>query len=94
MGVAPSPISTHMVSAMGLRHTCRYLTGERFGAEEALRIDLVHEVVAEDAIEARPRTHPGRDDAQQPDRHRHDQGQLPGRQRPDALHPREMSMLA
>ena len=54
VGVAPSPISTHMVSAMGLRHTRRYaLTGERFGAEEALRIDLVHEVVAEDAIEAR-----------------------------------------
>lgn len=54
VGVAPTPISTHMVHAMGLRHTRRYaLTGERFGAEEALRIGLVHEVVAADRIEAR-----------------------------------------
>lgn len=54
VGVAPTPISTHMVHAMGLRHTRRYaLTGERFGAAEALRIGLVHEVVAADALEAR-----------------------------------------
>jgi methylglutaconyl-CoA hydratase len=54
VGVAPTPISTHMVHAMGLRHTRRYaLTGERFGAEEALRIGLVHEVVPEEQAEAR-----------------------------------------
>ena len=54
VGVAPTPISTHMVNAMGLRQTRRYaLTGERFDAAEALRIGLVHEVVAADAIEAR-----------------------------------------
>lgn len=54
VGVTPSPISTHMVNAMGLRHTRRYaLTGERFGAAEALRINLVHEVVPADEIEAR-----------------------------------------
>lgn len=54
VGVSPSPISTHMVNAIGLRHTRRYaLTGERFDAAEALRINLVHEVVAEAAIEAR-----------------------------------------
>ncbi|HTW70326.1 MAG TPA: enoyl-CoA hydratase-related protein [Acetobacteraceae bacterium] len=54
VGVAPTPISTHMVHAMGLRHTRRYaLTGERFGAQEALRIGLLHEVVAADAMEAK-----------------------------------------
>jgi methylglutaconyl-CoA hydratase len=54
VGVAPSPISTHMVQAMGLRHTRRYaLTGERFDAEEALRIGLIHEIIDEAALEAR-----------------------------------------
>lgn len=53
VGVAPSPISTHMINAMGLRHTRRYaLTGERFGAEEAMRIGLVHEVVPAEQVEA------------------------------------------
>lgn len=54
VGVAPSPISTHLVHALGLRHARRYaLTGERFDAAEALRIGLVHEVVAADSIEER-----------------------------------------
>ncbi len=54
VGVAPTPISTHMINAMGLRHTRRYaLTGERFGAEEACRIGLVHEVVPENFMESR-----------------------------------------
>jgi len=54
VGVAPTPISTHMVNAIGLRQTRRYaLTGERFGAEEAARIGLVHEVVAAAQMEAR-----------------------------------------
>lgn len=54
VGVAPTPISTHMVHAMGLRHTRRYaLTGERFDAAEAVRIGLVHEIVGPDHAEAR-----------------------------------------
>ncbi len=54
VGVAPTPISTHMVDAMGLRHTRRYaLTGERFDAAEAMRIGLVHEVVSAEAMEAK-----------------------------------------
>jgi methylglutaconyl-CoA hydratase len=54
VGVSPTPISTYMIGAIGLRQTRRYaLTGERFGAEEACRIGLVHEVVAADAMEAK-----------------------------------------
>jgi methylglutaconyl-CoA hydratase len=54
VGVAPTPISTHMVHAMGLRHTRRYaLTGERFDAAEAQRIGLVHEVVPAAEMEAK-----------------------------------------
>lgn len=54
VGVAPTPISTHMVNAIGLRHTRRYaLTGERFDAAEALRIGLVHEVVPAEEMEAK-----------------------------------------
>ncbi|HET7883872.1 MAG TPA: enoyl-CoA hydratase-related protein [Acetobacteraceae bacterium] len=53
-GIAPTPISTHMVNAIGLRQTRRYaVTGERFGADEALRIGLVHELVAAERVEAR-----------------------------------------
>jgi methylglutaconyl-CoA hydratase len=54
VGVAPTPISTHMVNAIGLRHTRRYaLTGERFDAAEAMRIGLVHEVVPSEQMEAK-----------------------------------------
>ena len=54
VGVAPTPISTHMVNAIGLRHTRRYaLTGERFDAREAERIGLIHEVVPAEEMEAR-----------------------------------------
>jgi methylglutaconyl-CoA hydratase len=53
-GIAPTPISTYMVDALGVRQTRRYaLTGERFGADEALRLGLVHEVVAADRMETR-----------------------------------------
>jgi methylglutaconyl-CoA hydratase len=53
-GIAPTPISTHMVNAIGIRQARRYaLTGERFGSDEALRIGLVHEVVPREHMEAR-----------------------------------------
>ena len=53
-GITPTPISTHMVNAIGPRQTRRYaLTGERFGAEEAARIGLVHEVIATEHMETR-----------------------------------------
>jgi methylglutaconyl-CoA hydratase len=43
-----------MVNAIGLRQTRRFaLTGERFGAEEAARIGLVHEVIATEHMETR-----------------------------------------
>jgi methylglutaconyl-CoA hydratase len=54
VGVAPSPISTHLIDALGLRQARRYaITGERFDAVEALRIGLVHEVVPAPDLEAR-----------------------------------------
>jgi methylglutaconyl-CoA hydratase len=54
VGVAPTPISTHMVNAIGLRQTRRYaLTGERFDAAVACRIGLVHEVLSPETIEHR-----------------------------------------
>jgi methylglutaconyl-CoA hydratase len=96
VGVAPTPISTHMVHAMGLRHTRRYaLTGERFGRRRRpARIGLVHEVVAADAdgttrlaevLDAVFLAAPGRD--------RGDQGFVPRRQQL-LLDDREMAMLA
>lgn len=45
-GLTAAIIVPQLVDAIGLRHVRRYaLTGERFGAEEARRIGLVHEVV-------------------------------------------------
>jgi methylglutaconyl-CoA hydratase len=46
LGILPSVISPFVLRAIGPRHARRYfLTGERFGAAEARRIGLVHEVV-------------------------------------------------
>ena len=54
LGLAPATISPYVVRAMGARAAHRYfLTAERFGAAEALRIGFVHEVVAADALDAK-----------------------------------------
>jgi methylglutaconyl-CoA hydratase len=54
LGLIPATIGPYVVEAIGARQARRYfLTAERFGAAEALRIGLLHEVVAADAIDAR-----------------------------------------
>ena len=46
------PTALEAIRAMGVRAAHRYfLTAERFGAQEALRIGLVHEVVAADQLD-------------------------------------------
>jgi methylglutaconyl-CoA hydratase len=45
-GLTPAIIMPQLIDAIGIRQVRRYaLTGERFGAEEARRIGLVHDVV-------------------------------------------------
>jgi methylglutaconyl-CoA hydratase len=53
-GLHAAIIVPHLNDAIGVRQARRYaITGERFGAEEARRIGLVHEVVPLDRLEAR-----------------------------------------
>jgi methylglutaconyl-CoA hydratase len=53
-GLTAAIIIPQLNDAIGLRQVRRYaLTGERFGAAEAMRIGLVHDVVARDRLEAR-----------------------------------------
>ena len=54
LGILPAVIAPFVVRAIGPREARRwFLTAERFGAGEARRIGLVHEVVAADQLEAR-----------------------------------------
>lgn len=54
LGIVPAVISPFVVRAIGPRHARRYfLTAERFGADEARRIGLVHEVAPTERLEAR-----------------------------------------
>jgi methylglutaconyl-CoA hydratase len=54
LGILPAVIAPFVVRAIGPREARRwFLTAERFGALEARRIGLVHEVVAADQLEAR-----------------------------------------
>jgi methylglutaconyl-CoA hydratase len=54
LGLIPATISPYVIRAMGARAAHRYfLTAERFGAAEAHRIGLVHEVVSSDALDTK-----------------------------------------
>lgn len=54
LGLIPAVISPYMSRAMGERHARRYmLTGERFSAEEAYRLGLVHDAVPEAVLDER-----------------------------------------
>jgi methylglutaconyl-CoA hydratase len=51
IGLTPSMISPYMIAAIGERAAHYYfLTGERFGADEAHRIGLIHQVAENDAL--------------------------------------------
>jgi methylglutaconyl-CoA hydratase len=53
LGLLPATIGPYVVRAMGESAARRYFTtAERFGAQEAQRIGLVHEVAAADALDA------------------------------------------
>jgi methylglutaconyl-CoA hydratase len=52
LGLLPAGISPYVIAAIGEREARRYfLTAERFGAAEARRIGLVHEVTAGDRLD-------------------------------------------
>jgi len=52
LGLIPSVISPYVIATIGERAARRYfLTAERFGAEEARRIGLVHEVTTADRLD-------------------------------------------
>lgn len=54
LGLIPATIGPYVIEAIGARQARRYfLTAERFGAPEALRIGLLHEIVAADRLDAR-----------------------------------------
>lgn len=56
LGLIPAVISPYVVSAMGARMARRYfLTAERFSAQDAYRLGLVHEVAPANQIDAKLR---------------------------------------
>ncbi len=53
IGLTPATISPYVVAALGYRASRRYfITAERFGAEKALELGLLSEVVEEDQLDA------------------------------------------
>jgi len=54
LGLTPSTIAPYVIGAIGERSARRYfLSGERFDADEALRIGLIHEAVDAEALDGR-----------------------------------------
>lgn len=54
LGLIPATISPYVIEAIGARAARRYfLTGERFGADEAYRLGLLHELVPLPELDAR-----------------------------------------
>jgi methylglutaconyl-CoA hydratase len=54
VGMAPLGVAPFLIRAMGHRNFRRYgLSGERFGAAEALRVGLAHEVVSAERLDDR-----------------------------------------
>ena len=54
LGIIPAVISPHAVARIGAHQARRwFLTGERFSAEVALRIGLIHEMCSEDQLDER-----------------------------------------
>jgi methylglutaconyl-CoA hydratase len=52
LGLIPAVISPYLIRAMGARQARRwFLTAERFSAEQALAMNLVHEVVSADELD-------------------------------------------
>jgi methylglutaconyl-CoA hydratase len=52
VGLVPATIGPYVIQAIGQRNARRFfLTGERFGAEVAREINLVHEVTEESELE-------------------------------------------
>jgi methylglutaconyl-CoA hydratase len=50
LGILPAVISTYVLPKIGESHArALFVTGERFGAERAMRIGLVHELVEDEA---------------------------------------------
>lgn len=53
LGLVPAVISPYVIAAIGLRHARRlFVSGEVFDAAHAERIGLLHECVADDALDA------------------------------------------
>lgn len=58
LGIVPAVISTYVVPKIGLSHArALFLTGERFTAQKALTIGLVHHVCPPEELDAKTKEH-------------------------------------